>query len=64
MTTAINYKGRVWTCDEHNEEIETMIEQGKTKEAKALVNTLNPSKGQGTCFACSFLYYETPSINR
>jgi hypothetical protein len=64
MTTKTTYKGRVWTCDDHNEEIEAMIDNGKTKEAKALVLTLNPSKSQGACFACSLLYYETPPCNR
>ena len=64
MTTSIQYKGRVWTCDSHNTKIETMIAEGNTKEATSLVNLLNPKKSRGICKECARLYWETPSINR
>lgn len=64
MTTTIQYKGRVWTCDSHNAKIETMIAEGNTKEATSLVNLLNPKKSRGICKECARLYWETPSINR
>ena len=63
MTTT-NYKGRVWTCDEHNSKIESMLADGKTTEAKNLVAVLNPKKSRGICKECTRLYWETPSINR
>lgn len=63
MTTAINYKGRVWTCDFHNTKIETMLAEGKTKEAKSLVNLVHPKKGNH-CAECARLYDETPPANR
>jgi hypothetical protein len=62
--TTIQYKGRVWTCDSHNAKIESMINDGKTKEAMALVDILNPKKSKGVCAECKRLYNETPSINR
>jgi hypothetical protein len=64
MTTAINYKGRVWTCDYHHAKIEEMFADGKTKEAQALVNILNPKKSRGICAECKRLYHETPPMNR
>lgn len=64
MYTFTNYKGRVWTCDSHNAKIETMLAEGKTKEAEALVNILNPKKSKGICAECKRLYNETPPMNR
>ena len=64
MYTFTNYKGRVWTCDTHNARIESMIAEGKVKEAEALVNVLNPKKSKGICAECKRLYSETPPINR
>jgi hypothetical protein len=64
MTTSTNYKGRVWTCDNHNQKIEAMIAEGKTKEAQSLVNLLNPKKSRGICAECKRLYTETPPMNR
>ena len=63
MTTLTNYKGRVWTCDEHHKEIEALIITGLTKEANALVNSLNPKKGN-SCKECARLYEDTPAFNR
>ena len=63
MTTTIQYKGRVWTCDAHNEQIETMLADGKTKEATSLVNLLHPKKGN-KCTECARLWDETPPSNR
>ena len=64
MHTFTNYKGRVWTCDNHNTKIEAMLQDGKTKEAEALVNLLNPKKSRGICAECKRLYTETPPMNR
>lgn len=62
--TAVNYKGRVWTCDDHNAKIEALILEGKIKEATGLVNILNPKKSRGICRECARLYWDTPSVNR
>jgi hypothetical protein len=62
--TATNYKGRVWTCDNHNARIEAMINEGKTAEAMALVDVLNPKKSRGICSECRRLWQETPPTNR
>ncbi len=64
MYTFTNYKGRVWTCDTHNARIESMIAEGKDKEAQALVNILNPKKSKGICAECKRLYNDTPPMNR
>jgi hypothetical protein len=64
MSTFIDYKGRVWTCDSHNKEIEAMILDGKEKEATALVAILNPKKSRGICRECKRLWQETPPMNR
>lgn len=61
--TFTNYKGRVWTCDSHNAEIEALIVTGFDKEAKTLVDALNPKKGN-ICKDCARLYDETPPMNR
>ena len=60
----INYKGRVWTCDDHNAKIEALIQDGKAKEAEQLVIILNPKKSRGICKECARLYWDTPSVNR
>lgn len=62
--TATNYKGRVWTCDNHNAKIETLINEGKTSEAMGLVAILNPKKSRGICRECRRLWEETPPMNR
>ena len=61
---ATNYKGRVWTCDDHNNKIEKLIAEGKTSEAAGLVAILNPKKAKGICKECARLYFATPSCNR
>jgi hypothetical protein len=63
MATPIQYKGRVWTCDAHNEEVETLISTGFEGEAKTLVNALHPKKGN-ICKECARLWEETPPSNR
>ena len=60
----INYKGRVWTCDEHNSKIESMLNQGETEKAMNLVAILDPKKGRGICKACTRLWQSTPPMNR
>lgn len=61
--TTIQYKGRVWTCDAHNAEVETLIATGFEGEAKTLVNALHPKKGN-ICKECARLFDETPPSNR
>lgn len=63
MTTPIQYKGRVWTCDAHNLQIEAMISNGETKDATRFVNLLHPKKGN-ICTECARLYDITPPCNR
>ena len=62
--SAINYKGRVWTCNTHNAKIEALILEGKATEAEQLLTILNPKKSRGICKECTRLYKETPSVNR
>lgn len=62
--TASNYKGRVWTCDEHHTQIEALIITGQTAEAMKLVATLDPKKQQATCRECCRLWEDTPPMNR
>jgi len=62
--TAKNYKGRVWTCDEHNAKIEALITVGQTAEAMSLVAILDPKKSRGICSECRRLWQDTPAINR
>jgi hypothetical protein len=64
MSTFIDYRGRVWTCDKHNNQIEEMLKVGKDAEAKALVAILNPKKSRGICRECKRLWQETPPMNR
>ncbi len=64
MITTINYRGRVWTCESHHKRIESMILDGKAKEAEALVKILNPKLSKGICAECKRLYHETPPCNR
>jgi hypothetical protein len=61
---AKNYKGRVWTCDQHNNKIEAMINDGETEKAMNLVAILDPKQGRGICKECSRLWKLTPSFNR
>ena len=61
--TASNYKGRVWTCDEHNAKIEALITVGQTADAMKLVATVHPKKGN-TCKECARLWEDTPPSNR
>jgi hypothetical protein len=58
-----NYKGRVWTCDEHNAIIEGFLSQGMTKTAQGFLQTVHPKKGN-TCKECARLWEETPPANR
>ena len=60
----INYKGRVWTCNEHNDKIETMLNNGETEKAQSLVSILDPSKSRGICRECARLWRETPPSKR
>ena len=62
-TTKTNYKGRVWTCDTHNNSIEALLTVGNTKEANAVLRSVHPKKGN-TCKECARLYEETPPFNR
>lgn len=61
---ATNYKGRVWTCNEHNKRIESMINDGELKKAMDLVAILDPKKGRGICKECARLWAITPPMNR
>ena len=61
---ATNYKGRVWTCDQHNTKIESMINDGETEKAMNLVAILDPKQGRGICKECARLWAITPSMNR
>ena len=63
MTTVIQYKGRIWTCDEHNNAITKLLEEGQTKQANELIASVHPKKGNW-CKECARLYEETPSSNR
>ena len=64
VITATNYKGRVWTCNDHNAKIEAMITEGKTTEALALVAILDPKNSRGICRECRRLWEDTPPMNR
>jgi hypothetical protein len=63
MTTATNYKGRVWTCDEHHQEIEALIQSGKGGESNLVLTKIHPKRGN-SCKECARLYDETPPCNR
>lgn len=62
-TTTINYKGRVWTCDEHHAEITKYLALGNTLYADCVLRMVNPKKGND-CKECARLYRETPPVNR
>ena len=62
-TTKINYKGRVWTCDEHHAIIEGLISQGMLTTAQGFLHSVNPKKGNA-CKECARLWEETPPSNR
>ena len=64
MSTFIDYRGRVWTCSRHHDQIEEMLKAGKEAEANALVAILNPKKSRGICKECKRLWQETPPMNR
>ena len=61
MSEVINYKGRVWTCDEHHALITTLLEAGSN--AKNLIASVHPKKGNN-CKECARSYDETPPCNR
>ena len=63
MSTVINYKGRVWTCDEHHKEIEELIKNGNWGESNLLFQQIHPKRGN-SCKECARLYDETPPSNR
>lgn len=63
MTTITNYKGRVWTCDAHNEIIEGLFIEGLPDTAKLFLASVHPKKGN-QCAECARLYSETPACNR
>jgi hypothetical protein len=59
----VNYKGRVWTCDAHNEIIEGLLIENSPKIAKMFLDSVHPKKGN-ECRECARLYSETPPSNR
>ena len=61
--TTIQYKGRVWTCDEHNTQIEGFLSQDMPKTAQEILRSVHPKKGN-ICKECARLYDETPPMNR
>ena len=63
MSKVINYKGRVWTCDEHNKTIEALLLHTSKEIAKLYLDGIHPKKGN-TCKECARLYDETPPCNR
>jgi hypothetical protein len=63
MSEAINYKGRVWTCDEHHRTIEALFIHTSPKIAKLFVDSVHPKKGN-SCKECARSYEETPPCNR
>jgi hypothetical protein len=63
MTTIIQYKGRVWTCDQHNEIIEGLLRNDMPKSAKEILASVHPKKGN-QCKECARLYDETPPSSR
>lgn len=62
-TTSKSYKGRVWTCNEHNAQIEGFLDQEMPKTANEILKSVHPKKGN-TCKECARLYDETPPCNR
>lgn len=58
-----NYKGRVWTCDEHNNAITALIESGELAKSNRLLTSIHPKRGN-SCAECARLYLETPACNR
>lgn len=63
MTTTTQYKGRVWTCNNHDEMIINALTSGSTKRAQEIVASVHPKKGK-SCKECARLYDETPPSNR
>ena len=63
MTTYIQYKGRVWTCSTHDEQIIDAILLGSQELADKIVKSVHPKKG-GSCRDCSYYYDLTPPSNR
>jgi hypothetical protein len=61
--TTIQYKGRVWTCDFHNAEIEALFAKDMPKIAKEILRSVHPKKGN-ICKECARLWDETPPSNR
>jgi hypothetical protein len=60
---SLNYKGRVWTCDSHNNVITALLGAGNKKAANTVLRDVHPKKGN-SCKECSRLYEDTPSVNR
>ena len=63
MATAIQYKGRVWTCSTHDEQIIDAILLGSDELAKKIVASVHPKKGN-SCTECASYYNTTPPCNR
>jgi hypothetical protein len=63
MTTATNYKGRVWTCSTHDEQIVDALLLGSKELADKILKSVHPKNG-GDCKDCAYYYELTPSINR
>ena len=61
--TTIQYKGRVWTCDEHNDAITKLLTEGQKEQAQELIASVHPKKGNW-CKECARLFDETPPSNR
>ena len=63
MTTAIQYKGRVWTCSTHDEQIVDALLLGSKELADKIIKSVHPKKDQG-CADCAYYYEMTPPSNR
>lgn len=63
MTTAIQYKGRVWTCSTHDEQIVDALLLGSKELAEKILKSVHPKNGK-SCSDCAYYYDITPSHNR
>lgn len=63
MITTPSYKGSVWTCQEHHDQITNLLAQGMTRAAQAMGRDVHPKKGN-VCRECARLWTDTPPMNR
>lgn len=63
MRTETTYKGKVWTCDNHHNQIVALIEGGNGEKSNLLLQKVHPKRGN-SCPECARLYEETPPCNR